>query len=708
MSHLVPLSASWSLWQLAALRTAGMPWHWLDAFAAGDGGRLVLGEQRFLEALAWQNPAATDNWVGAHADALAAGGELPRSGKREALLARYAQRYCAKNDTIGTFGPVSWARLTTDLGLAQHGSGQIRSRTVHVESWALTELARTWATDHAVVPHLPMRLRTTVSFDGTTVRRPWRPTWTPDPLARKMITAVQEAGQLTVADMVADGWSPTKTLAEVTALVEEQVLSVGFVVPLDDHPERSLRDQLGALPAEVGKPLLAQLDELDRLLATLHAAAGDGSATAHALRAVTSWFTDKAGDVRRGKGDRPMGRTPVYFDARRDLDVTIGTDLQDALAEPLAVVLDSARWLAAEVADAVADELRRRYTDLRGRSPDVRVSELYFSAADVLAGSPGTVVHEVVRDFQLRWAELLGESDGDVDVEVAEVESLAKVLFPYRPPRWAGARNHSPDVMLCPDTGTWVLGELHVALNTLEGRVFHTQADDRAELRDAIAADMADGRVVALLPFDSPEVSPRTYPPLAVHLPETYRYWSLGESSAPDGARNWPATDLVLRDDSGTLTAGPVDGSWEAPLLEVLGEVLTALVVDRFHLRSGPTGRVRLGDLVLCRRTWQFPAAGMPLAPTRTHELSAWLRDNGLPRHLFARGSAERKPFYVDLDAPPLVRNLARAARLVEAKPGTAGLMTFVEMLPGPDQLWVRDDQGDRFTAEFRFVAVDG
>jgi hypothetical protein len=36
-----------------------------------------------------------------------------------------------------------------------------------------------------------------------------------------------------------------------------------------------------------------------------------------------------------------------------------------------------------------------------------------------------------------------------------------------------------------------------------------------------------------------------------------------------------------------------------------------------------------------------------------------------------------------------------------------AGRLTVTEMLPTPEQTWLTDDAGNRYTAELRFVAVE-
>ncbi|MEU3721336.1 lantibiotic dehydratase [Streptomyces sp. NPDC031705] len=735
--HLLPLSPGWGLWRLSALRGAGMPFGWLQALSTTDGSPSeeggaggFLAEERFLEALAWQNPAAMRNWVARHAAAVRDGRELSRGGKRDALLARYAQRYCAKNDTIGFFGPVAWARLDErETGLRQSGSGGIRSRSTHFETWALEALADAWREDEALAAYLPVRLHPAVHADGAEIRRPWRPPQSTGALTAALLAAVRAegvTGRVLRTAAEACGTSPAEAAAEFDRLRGAGILDVGFTVPLDEHPEARLREQLGRIPdPHARRAPLEQLDLLEGLRKAVAAAEGDALATHEALEELGRSLGEAAGrPAAREKQQTLYGRSFLYQDSRRDLDVTIGGDLLDALRAPLAILLDSARWLAAEAAQAVETHVRARFRELRERSDDVRLSELYLGVADVLAGAPGTVIDEVSRDFRLRWAELLdaaphqagGPHAGEVRLDTARVAPLAAVLFPHHRPAWSGARYHSPDLMLArtggPDGPTrWVLGELHVALNTLESRVFHTQSDDRGELRDAVAADMAGGRVLALQPNDSPEVTPRTYPPLAVHVPGAYAYWSFGrDAGAPEGAVSWPATALRVREDGGSLVVEPPDGSWSASVTEALGEFLTALVVNRFQIR--PRGahapRVLLDDLVICRESWRIPLADLAAASRKPATLAAELLARGVPRHVFARTPAEPKPFYVDLDAPLLVRNLQRAVRLAAALPSGGLCLDLGEMLPGPDDLWLADVDGGQCTAEFRLVAVDG
>ena len=117
--------------------------------------------------------------------------------------------------------------------------------------------------------------------------------------------------------------------------------------------------------------------------------------------------------------------------------------------------------------------------------------------------------------------------------------------------------------------------------------------------------------------------------------------------------------------------------------------------------------RFRCGKMVLFRARWVFPAGDAPAVSRGPAPLSdagfflevmRWRARHHLPRHLFVHTAAEPKPFYVDLESPLLVELLRRS---LAGAPASSEVTLFVtEMLPQPDQLWVRDGRGG-YAAEF-------
>ncbi|MGW4393658.1 lantibiotic dehydratase [Amycolatopsis nivea] len=729
----VDLSADWSLWPVAAVRSAGMPFELLAPFAtpellarppgaqrneairrvSAEAAAGIVQDASIREALAWQNPELVDTWLGSYAARLAEGdGRLSNRAYRETVIARYAQRYCAKNESIGFFGPVGWARFVPgESALAVEGGGGIRRRTVSLETWAVAALAAAWRQEERVFPELPVRLGAAITVHEGRLHRPHRPPLECTPEAQRVLELA--GGERNVREL------GEENREELLRLEQLGAVRIGFRVPFSDRPESLLRRQVERLDAgPVRTDLLERLDSLEQARVLVANACGPEEVRS-ALAELSRAF-GKAGCAEAALSRRTgYARTAAYLDCRRDVDVRIGADLVDRLRAPLAILLGSARWLSAEVADAVERELRARYRELAAKRAEVSLADLRFASAD-LVSPHGPVAAAVGADFQLRWAELLPEhSERESRLDSAELRPIAEALFPPSPPRWAAARQHSPDLMLRRTPGgglQWVLGELHVALNTLESRVFRTQSDDPDELVRLTAEDMAGGRVVPLYPPGEPEATARTYPPLALDPPGRYRYWSYADDEGhPDGAAAVPATGVLVSEKDGVLTGAPRDGAWSAPVLEFLGEFLTAAAVNLFRIRprAARQGRVLIDDVVVCRESWSLPVAEFPAAPPgrriadRGHSaVREWAAGHGMPRHVFVRTPLEKKPFYVDFAAPSLVGNLVRAVRRAWTA-GGGGTVDVAEMLPGPGESWLTGASGEQYTAEFRVVAVD-
>ena len=376
-------------------------------------------------------------------------------------------------------------------------------------------------------------------------------------------------------------------------------------------------------------------------------------------------------------------------------------------------MLDSAAWLTREAGECVADRAGAVYHKLARAGP-VRLDAMIFALAAELSGAEGSGIHEVVSDFQQRWLAILGDVSGrSVQRASEDLAPLIQSMFPDGEPVWAASRQHSPDVMMRrdPQTGglTWVLGELHLACNTLENRTaFSTHALDTVAMTRLTEQDMAAGRVVALFSRRSEHVTPRAFPPLASHLPDLYRYWSFtaDRTMPPEDAQECSSTEIEVAAANGGLVARAP--SWEAPLTEVLGDLLTALVANRFRILepAAHIPRVAIDSLVVVRERWRFDArrlvGGHSDPKLAVERCIRAVRDAGVPRHVFTLSAAERKPVYIDFESPALQRLFAHLVRRAEAQRRT---IDVTEMMPRPDELWIETEQG-AMTSELRLAVV--
>jgi hypothetical protein len=155
-----------------------------------------------------------------------------------------------------------------------------------------------------------------------------------------------------------------------------------------------------------------------------------------------------------------------------------------------------------------------------------------------------------------------------------------------------------------------------------------------------------------------------------------------------------------------------VDGR-RFPLAEVIGDYLSRVALNAFRLfpatdRRSP--RVTIGRLVVSRQTWRLPArkcdwASQSREPQRYLQMREWVARHGLPRRAYYSIPGEAKPLYVDFTSIALTNGLAAAIRRMPDP--SAGLVTFQEMLPAADGLWLRDAAGEAYTSELRMLVCE-
>jgi hypothetical protein len=139
------------------------------------------------------------------------------------------------------------------------------------------------------------------------------------------------------------------------------------------------------------------------------------------------------------------------------------------------------------------------------------------------------------------------------------------------------------------------------------------------------------------------------------------------------------------------------------------------LVMIRTHQAFGVlppaphTPRLTIDRLVVERERWRMAPGELAFAWEtdewrRFESVRRWREHHGMPQHVFVQTSRNTKPTYVDLAAPVLVDVLARTVRRAADR---GQPISVSEMLPGPDEVWLPDAAGRRYTCEFRLVAID-
>ncbi|HEX8768223.1 MAG TPA: lantibiotic dehydratase, partial [Jatrophihabitans sp.] len=598
-THLVPLSGDgWAAWRDVVIRGAGFPADTVQALAdpglaaaadaaVHDAGRrqayleeygsavermsTALQEfarsPRFREAVAWQNPKLIKLCL----DKVAAGEPRNARGRNhEHTIASYLQRYSLKNDTIGFVGPVGWAQWAeTGPPLAMRvGERFLARRTVYFEVWAIDAVARALSADAALRPWLAPRLFSAHHLDGATLHVPGRASVALTPCESALLAlvdgvrSVREIAVETARSEFPELGDQVGVLAALDALAARGLVRLDLVGAIEAWPERTLLARLERIAQpEVRKRAVGTVQSLIAARDRVAASAGDDVALEAALTELADCFSAITGIAgERNPGATYAGRALVYEDTVRDARIDFGPQLREELSRPLCLLLDSARWLVAEIGQEYQgyflDTYERRAGQLGSRA--VPLGAILTLATAQLFYNPRRLsvpVRAAVAEFQRRWATILQipPDAREVQVHTAQISERIAELFPARPLHWATAIHHSPDIMLAAaDAETiergehlFVLGELHVSFNTIESRVFVEQHDDPASLLAAAEADLGDRRIFGIVPRAGLFVTSRTAPPSAL-MSARYTYWTVHPEAAVPPAPILAGGDLYV------------------------------------------------------------------------------------------------------------------------------------------------------------------
>ncbi len=651
------LARGWALWPQVLVRGAGFAFSWLDSVVTSPDVsaalRDVARDEAFREAVSWQNRAAVVDGL----DSLLrkpAGATDAKTRKKELMVVRYLQRYCAKNDTIGFFGPVGWAKWGAGRFVPQ--AKLLEARATFFEPWVGRVLADAAAVDPKFRGEALVWLPGDLRVDGRTLVTP----------SSTHALTKEEAALL--KKLATPRKAKTLPRALLESLASRGVVRATFPVAISHRPLARLPAPY-VLKTPVGPP---------------------GEALEQHFTALTQHAP------KRHEGRTYGGRGLVYEECRRALDFELSDAMRRRVARPLTVVLEVARWYSAQLATQLTRRLNARF---KKKTP---LHVFWAQTASLFAGEAPPVVMPTARALRKKWSALW---NGRAEVSIDEAEAFVTKHFRADAPGWPGARHHAPDLMweaasaeaMLRGEGTPILGELHPAVTPFTTLSVLAHAPDRPALERQWREDFGvDG--ITPIPWEDFARSSQD-----ARLSKQHWHLDVGfefESERPT-KRVLRAADLDVVKKKGRLVAVHRERALEFDLLQVFERRIKMLAAIHFSLSDGLDAGPRrtLGGLVVQRAHWKLPRVATEQLDVP--ELRAEFREaHGLPRRVFVRSPQEVKPLYIDFEAPVLVELLARLARQAE-------WLSFSEMLPGPEGLWLRDAAGQRFVCELRCIAVD-
>ena len=512
-------------------------------------------------------------------------------------------------------------------------------------------------------------------------------------------------------------------------LCDEGTVSWRLQIPYSPRSEISLRRKLERIGDEqLRAKALASLNELERARAAVADAAGDPNRLDLAMGALDAAFTRLTGAAStRNQGKTYAGRTLVYEDCRRDIEVEIGPEVIAAMGPALTLLLTSARWLMHEVGERYRGAFAELYNQmaLESRSPAVDAVEFWFKSQRLLTGANKRIVEGVRAEFQRRWSEILSITEEQRRVSYSSEQLRPRVIEAFDAPRpgWQFGRYNCPDLMIAASSvedllkGNYqlLMGEMHIGVNTLVWSMFTEQHPRIEELIAAIDSDMVRPRLIPVSPKYQPGFTSRGT--IMLVSPKDYRLEFSLDASGAEHAQTLHLAELVVEEKGGSLIVRTRDGRLQFDILEAFGDALSWQAVDAFTILTAAEHRPRISidRLVVSRESWVLQPHDLAFAfekdeAYRFVEARRFRRQHAMPRQVFVKSPVEQKPFYVDFDSLVLVNLLSKVVRQSEQRQhseGAAAAITVTEMVPGPQEVWLPDASGNLYTSELRIVTID-
>jgi hypothetical protein len=665
-----------------------------EAFARADEAacealRAVLREPSVREAVFLSNPQVYRNMLVPYLEASTPLNARWRRVRRQ--LYTYVQRFCAKNETVSFFGPMAYARTVSDQlmpdGVARLRTDLPRRRRVFVAHWAAREVAAAVARDRRLRAVLPFRrtgLPVRPGVDPWLDDDGWDALLGPDGAS---LTALAGLRGVPVRDVA----------VRVQPLVACGYLEFGLApAPYELAPLDVLAAALRGLPGEAAADWARRVAAFAALVQAVERAPFPERVDAvDALEAEFGTLTGQS--ARRGQGAVYADRAVFYEECSSAFALEIGAGLAARWAERVTAALELS------VAHGAVTQQRavERVTALLG--PHARLALPEYGERLREAFDPGT--------------SRFGTGHAPSHPAPAWRDVVAGMLAEAE--RLPGDRYALVD--LCPATGDvsrfdtcdLVLSRCHHHLLTEGwlGTMFTADGEDGVDGAGSFGGDAA--RWVAgrqgLVGLDVGRRNKGYYRfpgrRLALRAPSSSdlgdpglaRPEQLTVESGPAGSAALRCTDADGRPVQLYL---PLSDYVKYPPYAALSH---PQVVHATFVGASAAPEVTVGGVVYQRPRWSLDPCGLTERSPAARFLALRRVARSLPpgsdRFVFCRTETERKPYLVDLSS-------VLAADLVAHLAAGDGPVLAEQMRPGPDELWLRDEQDRRYTSELRVQVI--
>jgi len=631
----------------------------------------------------------------------------------ERRLLAYLQRFCAKNDTASFFGPLNCGRIVAQqeqpILVERHGMKYAR-REAYISFWVVNRLAGLISAEPGIQAYLNPRPHPQCLWEGESIyffshERRVRLS----PLQQEILRRADSTHTTReIAESI--GQSLEAVIKEINRLAAARVLICRLEVPSTIfHPLTYLLQRIEKLPEkwERRSYWLDQLQFLDQLRAQFITA--DLPQRQEILARIDAHYSAITGESpRRGAGSTYADRTPLYEECEGTYEkFQFSKKFFDDFQKRLEPILN--------LSAAHGTLLREHYQNLgksvfHDLSPNGSpIAYARFITAVQQRQRAGKLSATSVRLERLRdnLAHMV-EQQSDGRVAKLSIDDLSQVLSDIK---IADNCHISPDVMLaapsfeklCQGEYQLVLGESHQVIYVWGSQLyFYPRRSDAEEEMQSHIGHMAQYTGLATI------LNERQHKGLLYEaFPGTFIEVAAIPSQHAQARIPLVELDVVLEDDQLLLRHRDTG---QLLRLYTAGDEqlhLWALAVPRvmpIPVRLGThTPRIEINGAVYQRERWQLPTSEWRGGLATLTSAGLFVRAqkiitrHHIPRYVFVHVASEPKPYYIDF-ANVFCLELLRQLLLVNE------YVTFTEMHPGPEQLWLTEDN-QHFCCEFRMTA---
>lgn len=614
----------------------------------------------------------------------------------------YLQRFIAKNDTASFFGPMNYARIDQNqeepLRL-EIEPGLYSKRAVFYSFWMVNVLAEVISREPSIQPYIAPSLHPLCKLTDTGIE------FLPEESSHRLPTALRQLvvhvnGQRIAGELAAlQGTTVTQLLQQLQPLIRAGLLLFRIEIPSTTFdPFAALQQAIWRLPTNCAGRT-RWLKELERFASWMHLFRdADLPERVRLTKQMEQAFTALTGlPPRRFPGQAYADRTLYYEECA-------GTMRDFVFGKPFFTDLSSRLKPLMDFSVAHGELLREHYQLLgkrifavagQGRTEIPYARFIHFAR---LCQETGTLDQSdpAYESFRREFTALVQakQRGNSACLTAADLQSFQRFV--------KGQAVHiSPDLMFAaPDQEAFKRGDYQIVL----GEIHQFIAMWGSQLLFDPERERVEQEVEALLATLPP------YTHLATIL-NTRQHKGLLHESFPgkliqflgqpsERARQVLAlSDLVIRlhNDELELVHRPT------------GESLTVYNSgeEQLHLwcfappRVAPivvnlgsyTPRIEIDGVVYQRACWRLQAGDLLQSTDPVSDYDLWLtlrrawQRYELPRRAFVRFPGEKKPYFLDSDNFFLLEILHQEMQKYET-------LSFTEMLPGPQDLWLRDDDG--------------